>query len=70
MYSGSIFFEPVEFCCTIYCYGNNAAMATEKYLCDCATKICFKSFVTYIIKLHNFFNICSRGISQSVVEMF
>ena len=26
--------------------------------------------VTWIIKLHNFFNICSRGITQSVVERF
>ena len=34
------------------------------------TKVCFKSFVTYIIKLHNFFNICSRGIIQSAVERF
>ena len=30
------------------------------------TKVCFKSFVTQIIKLHNFFNICSRGIIQSM----
>ena len=33
-------------------------------------KVCFKSFVTWIIKLHNFFNICSRGIIQSAVERF
>ena len=33
-------------------------------------KVCFKSFVTYIIKLLNFFNICSRGIIRSVVERF
>ena len=33
-------------------------------------KVCFKSFVTQIIKLHNFFNICSRGIIQNVVERF
>ena len=30
-------------------------------------KVCFKRFVTWIIKLHNFFNIC---IIQSVVERF
>ena len=34
------------------------------------TKVCFKSFVTWFIKLHNFFNICSRGIIQSVVKRF
>ena len=34
------------------------------------TKVCFKSFVTQIIKLHNFFNICSKGIIQSVMERF
>ena len=33
-------------------------------------KICFKSFVTLITKLRNFFNICSRGIIQSVMERF
>ena len=33
-------------------------------------KVSFKSFVTYIIKLLNFFNICSRGIIRSVVERF
>ena len=31
-YSGSIFFAPVEFCSTVYCYGNNVAMATDKCL--------------------------------------
>ena len=41
MYLGSIFFVPVEFCRTIYCYGNNVAMATEKYLHDCATRWVF-----------------------------
>ena len=34
------------------------------------TKVHFRSFVTWIIKLNNFFNICSRGIIQSVVERF
>ena len=32
--------------------------------------VCFKSFVTWIIKLYNFFNICIRGIIQSVMEKF
>ena len=33
-------------------------------------KVCFKSFATWIIKLHNFINICSRGIIQSVVVQY
>ena len=33
----SIFFVPVEFCSTTYCYGNNVAMATDKCLFDSAT---------------------------------
>ena len=33
-------------------------------------KVCFKSFVTLIMKLYNFFNIGSRGIIKSVVERF
>ena len=28
----------VEFCSTIYCCGNNNAMATEKYLSDYVTR--------------------------------
>ena len=35
-----------------------------------STKVCFKRFVTWIINRHNFFNICSRCIIQSVVEGF
>ena len=46
MYLESIFFMPVEFRCTIYCYGNNAAMATEKYLYDYATRWATKLFLT------------------------
>ena len=30
-------------------------------------EVCFKSFVTYIIKLHSCFNICSRGINFKVL---
>ena len=34
------------------------------------TEVCFKSFVTKIIKLHNFFDICGRCIIESIVERF
>ena len=37
-YLESIFFVPVEFCSTIYCYENNNAMAAEKYLYDSAAR--------------------------------
>ena len=36
----------------------------------CKFRVCFKTFVTWIIKLRNFFNICSGTIIQSVVERF
>ena len=34
------------------------------------TKVCFKNFVTQIIKLHKFLNICGRSIIQSALERF
>ena len=45
-YLGRIFFVPVEFCSTIYYYGNNVAMATDKCLSDCATRWATKLFLT------------------------
>ena len=33
-------------------------------------EVCFKTFVTWIIKLYNFLNICSRDTIESVVERF
>ena len=43
---GSIFFVRVECFSTIYCYGNNVAMATDKCLSDCATRWATKLFLT------------------------
>ena len=37
-YLESVFVVPVEFYSTICCNGNHVAMATEKYLYDCATR--------------------------------
>ena len=33
-------------CSTIYCYGDNGAMATDKCLSDCATRLATKLFLT------------------------
>ena len=37
---------PVEFCNTIYCHGNNDAMAADKFLSDCATGWATKLLLT------------------------
>ena len=45
-YLGSMFFVRVECFSTIYCYGNNVAMATDKCLSDCATRWATTLFLT------------------------
>ena len=54
-------------CCYIYCWYLEFHWACSIPLC---IKVCFKSFVTWIIKLHNFFNICSRGTIENVASRF
>ena len=43
------------------CYGARTSELCLYMFIPTGTKVCFKSFVTQIIKRHNFFNICSRG---------
>ena len=44
MYLVSISFVPEEF--RFYCYGNNVAMAIEKYVYDCVTRWTTQLFLT------------------------
>ena len=39
---------PVEFCSTIYFYGNNVFMATDKCLSNCTTRWASKLFLAKI----------------------
>ena len=43
---GKYIFCASSICSTIYCYGNNVAMATDKCLSDCVTRWATKLFLT------------------------